>query len=339
MSVTRLKINVRSKTGCGLAFLGALIKAKLFRKRTPFFISWALTYRCNSRCSYCGMPSRKTRELNCVQVTRLLETLSKKGARFLSLTGGEPLLRDDIGSIVDFARARGMCVKLNSNGMLFTKKADELKNLSTLILSYDGPPQVHDHLRGAGSHDGVMRAVEAARQRNIPVSFYTVISSANLPFIKDVLKKAADLNVGIMFQPATQNLYGGKDANPVAAHAEKYKRALDYLCEEKKKGHPFILNSFGGLKHIARWPEPTETLCANGLLGCRIEPDGEVRLCSLTNALQAKKNYSQNNFEKSFKALLLNVRCQGCWCSGQIEMNRLSALRPDAVLNALKLFK
>jgi MoaA/NifB/PqqE/SkfB family radical SAM enzyme len=285
------------------------------------------------------MPSRTVQELDFSQAKRLIETLSSKGARFLSLTGGEPLLREDIGKIVDAAHSRSMRVKINSNGLLFPQKADELKNLSALVLSYDGPEQAHDHLRGAGSHRQVMRAVEAAHLRNIPVSFCTVLSEANIDRIEDILTVTENMKVRVMFQPATQTLYGGHRPNPVASSIEKYKKALFYLQEEKKKGNPFILNSPGGLKWLARWPEPTEIRCANGLLGCRIEPDGEVRLCSLTDRVQSKTSNLRNDFERSFESLLLDVKCRDCWCAGQIEMNQMTRLKPDAIMNAFHVFR
>ncbi|MEI7751073.1 MAG: radical SAM protein [Candidatus Omnitrophota bacterium] len=318
-----------------IEFIKALCKAKMFRRRTPFFVSWALTYRCNNRCPYCDMPSRAAKELDFIQISRIIEVLAKRGARFLSLTGGEPLLREDIGRIVDFARSRNLCVKLNTNGSLFAQKANELKNLSALMLSFDGPKHVHDSLRGAGSYKQVMEAVDAARKQSQPVSFYTVLSEANLDFIRDILSTAASLRIKVLFQPATENRYGGTRPNPVSATVEKYKAALDFLYKEKKKGNPSILNSLGGLKLLARWPSPVEISCVNGLLGCRIEPDGEARLCSLTDRVQAEPGNFGNDFEKSFDSLLLGMKCHDCWCAAQVELNRMAAFKWDAITNAL----
>lgn len=319
-------------------FLKAFWRAKIFHRRIPLFVSWALTYRCNSHCKYCDMPSRVGHELDFSQITKIIEILARRGSRFLSLTGGEPLLREDIGKIVDFGRQRGFCVKLNSNGILFSQKVNELKNLSALALSFDGPESVHDSMRGAGSYSKLMQAVDAAKTNNIPISFYTVLSEVNIDYLKDILTLARQAKIGIMFQPATQTLYGSARLNPVATPVEKYQAALSYLLTEKKKKHSFILNSEGGLAVLSRWPAPVEIQCVNGLLGCRIEPDGQVRLCSLTTRIQTEAGTPTGDFEKSFDALLLGIKCRDCWCAPQIELNRMVALKWDAIINALGLF-
>jgi len=319
-------------------FLKALFQAKFFRQRTPFFASWALTYRCNSRCKYCDMPSRVGSELDFSHVSKMIKALAGRGCRFLSLTGGEPLLRDDIGKVIDFARQNEICVKLNSNGILFAQKVDELRNLSALVLSFDGPEPVHDSLRGAGSYAGLMQAVEAAKKEHIPVSFCTVLSEINLNYLKDILATARQMRVRIMFQPATRTLYGSTRPNPVAASPKKYQAALSYLLAEKRKKDSFILNSIGGLTLLSQWPAPLEVQCVNGLLGCRIEPDGEVRLCSLTARIQTALETKDDDFEKAFDSLLLGLKCRDCWCASQIELKRMSMFKWDAIANALNLF-
>ncbi len=329
-------MNLKHK--CAAEFLKALCRAKIFRQRTPFFVSWALTCRCNSRCVYCDMPSQAGRELDLFQINKIIEALAKRGCRFLSFTGGEPLLREDIGKIIDFAHHRELCTKLNTNGILFVQKVNELKNLSALVLSFDGPEPIHDSLRGVGSYSKLLQALDAAKKNNIPVSFYTVLSETNLDHIKDILAIARQMQTRIMFQPATRTLYGSTHLNPVAPSLQKYGAALGCLLEEKKKKHSVILNSMGGLIRLSQWPAPVEVQCANGLLGCRIEPDGRVRLCSLATKVQTSPGTPSDDFEKSFDTLPLGVKCRDCWCAPQIELNRMVKLEWDAIVNALNLF-
>lgn len=90
--------------------LSAICQARILHRRIPLVVSWTVTYRCNSRCRYCDLPNRAGDELELPQIYSIIEILARRGCRFFSLTGGEPLLRQDIGMIVDFARLHGLSI-------------------------------------------------------------------------------------------------------------------------------------------------------------------------------------------------------------------------------------
>ena len=81
--------------------LKALFQARVYKKKTPLIVSWALTARCNLRCKHCNAWNLEAEELETGQILRLVEELSRMGTCKIQFTGGESLLRDDIGQILD----------------------------------------------------------------------------------------------------------------------------------------------------------------------------------------------------------------------------------------------
>ncbi len=86
---------------------GALL-ANLFGRRIPLSVMYSVTNRCPSQCAYCNIPNRKQRELTTKEAFSLIDQLVEAGTQRLALWGGEPLVRDDIGSIIDYAKIKGL---------------------------------------------------------------------------------------------------------------------------------------------------------------------------------------------------------------------------------------
>ena len=97
-------------------------------------------------CSYCSSPMQPARELETWEILGLIDGLAKQGMVRIGLTGGEPLLRDDIGQIVDRCAQLGVWTTLETNGYEWVSRADELSRLNRLMVSLDGPEPVHDRL-------------------------------------------------------------------------------------------------------------------------------------------------------------------------------------------------
>ncbi len=106
------------------AFLAAsaLVKIHLLRQRVPLFVSWNVTFRCNLRCAYCAACEVDREELGTEQVLRGLDGLWKVGTRWVTFGGGEPLIREDCGEILRYAREKGFQVYLSTNGIPCRKR-------------------------------------------------------------------------------------------------------------------------------------------------------------------------------------------------------------------------
>lgn len=311
------------------------LKAKLLKRRFPIIVSWPLTYRCNLRCKYCGIWNNKSEELNTEQTLSLIDEMAQMGTQRIHFTGGEPLLRGDIEVILNYCNQRGISTSLNSNGYLVPAKIACLANLDLLSLSLDGPEEIHDGIRGKNSYRKVMDAIEVAKQKNIKIRFITVLSSLNLNTIDFILNKAKQLNSVVIFQPATRFQLDARSVNPIAPNELEYSQVISKLIREKSKNR-WIGNSISGLRHLYNWPRPTKLPCVNGLIICRIEPDGSLYGCGNFKGTVRRLNCADIGFRKSFNDFVA-ANCRECWCASYVELNCLFSLKLDTIFNILKL--
>src|SRR3989344_5459724 len=103
------------------------LKANLFRINTPLNVMISLTDRCCSKCKYCNIPNRKKTELTTKEVIDLLNDAAKLGCQRVSLWGGEPLMREDIGQIINHIKNKKMHVNIVTNGYLVPMKINAIK--------------------------------------------------------------------------------------------------------------------------------------------------------------------------------------------------------------------
>jgi radical SAM protein with 4Fe4S-binding SPASM domain len=125
--------------------------------KRPYKLNFAVTYRCNSRCTTCGIWRRKpSDELSAEEI----ELFSKNNPFFswLNLTGGEPFLRKDLPEIAaSFAEnLSGLCLlNLTTNGLTPKPIESSMERIMALgiprlmvVVSLDGCEEVHDRIRG-----------------------------------------------------------------------------------------------------------------------------------------------------------------------------------------------
>ena len=91
--------------------------------------------------------------------------------------GGEPLLRDDLGPIVQHLKRLGLHTSANTNGWFVEERLEDLAGLDLVCMTLDGPPGVHDDQRRKGSYGRVLRSIEALRKSGVQVVTMTVVTS------------------------------------------------------------------------------------------------------------------------------------------------------------------
>ncbi|OQA56602.1 MAG: Cyclic pyranopterin monophosphate synthase [Candidatus Omnitrophica bacterium ADurb.Bin277] len=322
-----------------LGLLGGVILAKVLRRRIPLAVSWIITERCNYRCVYCNEHQVSvSEEIREEKVLFLIRTMARLGVKVISFTGGEPLLREDIGRILDCCSQEGILTRLNSNGALVPLRIKEIRPVGKLTLSLDGPEEVNDPLRGAGSFKRVVDAAEAAARHSVKTGFLTVLSAGNVQsrYIDFMLKFASNYKSDVTFQPVFQNRLRGQGKTLVDPFITDYREMLDYLIALKKKGAN-IGNSVAGLRHLKLWPDPAPLSCAGEFIFRRIDPRGNVMLCGVC----PRPNIAGNCFQEDLRDLFLKTKpmtCDFCWCAERVEVNYFFKGNLNAVYNRLKRF-
>jgi len=164
--------------------------APLEGRRYPFGGTFELTERCNFNCVHCyinqpaGGNPVKANELTTAQVKQILDQVAEAGCMFLTLTGGEPLLRPDFPEIYRHARQQGLIISVYTNGALITPQIAELFEEVTPrvvdISLYGSSAETYQKVtRRPSSFDQVFQGIELLRERNVPFSLKTMILTIN----------------------------------------------------------------------------------------------------------------------------------------------------------------
>ncbi|OGO23194.1 MAG: hypothetical protein A2144_11220 [Chloroflexi bacterium RBG_16_50_9] len=181
------------------------------RRRTgeliPGEIHFEITNRCNLRCFHCYLEpymNQAIDELSTSEVTGILDQLFENGTFDVTFSGGEPLCRPDIFTIMDHARERGLFFGLKTNGTLITEPvADKLKKLGITgvhVSLYGATLMTHERVTGIpGSYARTVRAVKLLRERNIQVAIKTSMMNCNIGEVKEMENIARQL--GVAFSP------------------------------------------------------------------------------------------------------------------------------------------
>jgi MoaA/NifB/PqqE/SkfB family radical SAM enzyme len=316
---------------------GAFARARLLRRRVPFLVSWNLTFHCNLRCTYCYSPYLKYPEMKTPELLAGIDEMYALGMRYVTFSGGEPLLRNDIGEIVRHCKQRGITTFISTNGALLPRRIDQIAGVDRLTISLDGPAAVHDAVRGEGAFDAAIAAVRLARGRGIPVALTCVLSRHNLEATDAVLAIAAEHGSMVMFQPATLWLDSSDKPNPIAPEPEAYRAVVRHLIDRKRAGAP-ITNSLAGLRLLLHWPEPVRIRSTAGMITCTVEPDGKVLSSHLTQAgsLGSVRRNGKTLAEEFASARPLEYTDQP-WCGPILELDLIFAGHPGAILNAIRM--
>ena len=89
----------------------------------PLTFNWTLSFRCNFTCSHCYSRDEEVPELTTEENFRIIDVLAEKQVPFVNFGGGEPLIRDDLFEITEYASSKGLNVSMNSNGWLLDDDA------------------------------------------------------------------------------------------------------------------------------------------------------------------------------------------------------------------------
>jgi MoaA/NifB/PqqE/SkfB family radical SAM enzyme len=161
------------------------------------YVLLEVTDKCNLACRHC-----RVENLNCVsnpltkeEIFKIIKTSSKLGAKVITFSGGEPLLRSDITALVDCASKNGLKPRIQSNGYLINKKIiQDLKNagLKTLGIGLDGSKsEIHNWLRRNNkAFNKTLNAIKLTREAGIDVHVESTITKFNQADVENIIDLA-----------------------------------------------------------------------------------------------------------------------------------------------------
>lgn len=144
------------------------------KKLIPLEVSLELTHHCNFRCQHCYIPDFSAPDLlSTERIFELLDELAEMGTLYLTLTGGEMLLRKDWYLIAKRARQLGFSLRLFTNGSTVgAANADQIATLDATaeVSLYSMDREIFERItQRPGSFDKTIRGIELLRERNVEV--------------------------------------------------------------------------------------------------------------------------------------------------------------------------
>lgn len=148
------------------------IQFMLPHSRIPWYCIWEISTLCDTRCQICYLKDYQTPGPEGVQLETIIDELDHMGVFYVTLLGGEAMLRPDLETIIARLRGTDIFVKLVTNGNLLTvERAKMLRqaNLNHLEISFDGlTADSHEQSRAPGTFRKAQQAVHRAQDAGIP---------------------------------------------------------------------------------------------------------------------------------------------------------------------------
>jgi MoaA/NifB/PqqE/SkfB family radical SAM enzyme len=235
-----------------------------------------------------------TEEIGVQDLARMLGSIDQLKVKWVVLTGGEPLMHSDLWPLCAMLKERGIRITLLSSGLLLARYAKQIAEfIDDVIVSLDGPREVHDSIRGiAGAFDLSAQGVEALR--GIPISARSTVQRQNFNRLCDTAEAAQSMglnSISFLAADLTSIAFARPTGWPenkqrsVALDSEDLAR-LDEELEALARFGSFVLESQEKLRRIALHfrahlglAEPVAPHCRAPWKSAVIEADGSVRPC------------------------------------------------------------
>ncbi len=173
-----------------------LVRNALARKAIfPFYASLKITSRCHFGCPFCNVRSHRTEDLPTDTIKAILDNLSRSSVLMVSFEGGEPLLREDIGELLRYARMRNFY-------LLFTTS---VRNLLDYPLQEYGRYIDFLHVsidEGHGNLD-MFDLLPSLHELPTQVSVQTVVTDQTVEALDDKIRRCYEAGANIVVIPAS----------------------------------------------------------------------------------------------------------------------------------------
>jgi radical SAM protein with 4Fe4S-binding SPASM domain len=262
----------------------------------PHVVAWNITQRCNLACAHCyisaGSWHSAAGELPTEDCLRIVdEILAANPSPMLILSGGEPLVRDDLETIAARASSGGATVVVGTNGIGLTDdRIESLKaaGVQGVAVSVDSlNPTYHDRFRhGTGALDQTLAAVDRLGRHELDFIIQTTVTRGNREELASLVEWAAGkgaVSFNLYFLVETGRGEGMKGMSPEDNDSVL---AELLLLEAKYRGRMMVRSKCQPqiMRHAHDGDADSpllnyQTRCPCGVQYCRITPEGKVTPC------------------------------------------------------------
>lgn len=219
-------------------------------KFEPKWVAWEITRRCNLNCVHCRSSSEMEIEGHSDFTTeegyRIIDDIASYAKPVVVLSGGEPLLREDVFDFARYGTEKGLRMCIATNGMLVTDDICEKMNASSVrmvSLSLDGSTEsVHDDFRSQkGAFAGVINAAKLFNRHKVPFLINSSFTKRNQEEIPKVYRLAKELGATAWYMFMIVPTGRGEDIMSELISKEDYEEILDWHYEMEKDENDLLV--------------------------------------------------------------------------------------------------
>jgi 12,18-didecarboxysiroheme deacetylase len=207
-------------------------------------VVWNMTRRCNLKCIHCYAHAKTTAEadeLTTAEGKALIDDLAAFGSPVLLFSGGEPLMREDLPELAEYAVSKGMRAVISTNGTLITAPmARTLKEigLSYVGISLDGMKDIHDRFRGVpGAYEASLEGIRNCQDAGIKVGLRFTMNKINVKDIPAVFALLEEMDIPrVCFYHLVYAGRGSKLVEEDLSH-EETRRVVHMIMDETRRLH------------------------------------------------------------------------------------------------------
>jgi len=287
---------------------GQRLTAPLNGGRYPMSATFELTNRCNNNCVHCFInepandQAAKEHELKTSEIKGIIDQMVDAGVLFLTLTGGEPLLRPDFTEIYTYARRKGMLVGLFTNGTLITEKiADMLNDIRPLMVEitlYGATEKTYEAVtRLPGSYQRCLNGIKLIHERGIPLTLKSEVITLNRVELEEMRAMAEALGVKFRYDGLLWPRLDGRRSplNYQLSIGELI--AMDNADSERREAFGKEVERLKGLTTR----DERVFSCGAGINNFHVDSAGRVSICMMTR--RPSFNLLEMSLSDAWKAL------------------------------------
>ena len=297
----------------------------------PIAAGFELTHRCNLACIHCYVNlasndrEAQKRELTADEWKRVTDQCVDAGVLYLTITGGEPLLRPDFCEIYEYAHGRGLVMTVYTNATIITDRHLELWTRcpprAIEITQYGWTRETYDHVTDAGAqYDRFKRGLQRVRDAGVAVTLKAIALRDSVHELHQILSFAKQEQLDYRYdtilspridggrKPLAQRLTPAEIAAIDAAEDAESSRFADYCRALASDDAP---------------PDDRKYRCGAGTSTLLVDPYGKMHVCELSRrpGWDVLRDGLKRGFDEAFTALLDEKRedvsgCGSCAAGG-----------------------
>lgn len=282
-------------------------KQLLAQKPELYNLFWETTLRCNAKCKHCGSRAGENIKLNDELTTEEIKNAFKNIANkydtskiLINVTGGEPLVRQDLFDVMKYANNLGYHWGMTTNGILINDTIiNKMKEtgMTTISISLDGLEKSHDEFRCVpGSYKRIIENIKKLKEADFLnyLQITTVINKTNINELEEMYNQILKLGINSWRIVNMDPIGRAEDNKDLALDNKEYISLIKFIQEKRKKSKfdvTYGCTHFLGMK-FENEVRNHSFFCVTGFTTGSILYNGDIYVCP---SVERRKELVQGN--------------------------------------------